>query len=589
MVTCVFRSRSALVGDNSPLFICEYHYPRLTTPFGEVWFDVPETQLIFSQNRTRAFVAVSHQKIKIDSEMRRFAANVEDENGLDDWVSNQPGVWTAFLFGPDFVLIRTNLMRSSEIFYKRENREHLVISDSLENFSRKESSVAKKLAAYLLLYPAPPIYRDTDDLTESAERLPEGAVVKIDSRLGISVILKPELSSKARTFSEGVEKLRHELFRSIASTDGTQLGADLSGGFDSTSICYFLRHLQRQFIAFTGASRSAQSRDWKWASAVAGELGIVEHQFWDPAEIPLPFTFDSYSPTTIFPGLPNVSKIRFAAQKAAQAGVDVLIGGHGGDELFDLDSSFLAHSFWARPWKTSWLAKEYSSLERWSRGDFLSLINPLASWSKQVDLMAKGAFGAPRALGHHPNRWALTPWFIPPWMNKDYIDILSIEVPTLLKENPLLGGWELMHHRSVSNSASGTQHICSIYQEEGVSLRTPYLDENVFRAVVSLQPELIGSPMPPKQGLRLAFDGIVNPRIYQRTDQDSGAPDVFSGWTENRAEISAELSSSWLVREGIVDHDTVREFASRQIGKQIQPIALSRTLAVSRAGQRISE
>lgn len=505
---------------------------------------------------------------------------------LFTWQNFLPGIWTCFLFRESETYIRTDLMAGAEI-YHRASGNSWAVSNDIDLLRLPTDCVDKSKVARSLLYPAPPFDQDADDLTGESSRLDPGAVYRIKSNGKLERVFQPTIEAVNRGDSEAIVRLRDSLRDSVLSTSQEALGADLSGGFDSTSLCYLLKEGGVGFKAFTGATHSSGGRDGDWAKIIGGKLQPREHIKWISTDLTLPFEPDPYTSTNVFAGRINAAKMRYGARQARRAGVTVVIGGHGGDELFDLDPSFLHESIKRRPLLSISLAREYGALERWQLSDTANALLPMQKWDNVIRAKAKASFGRPNELKQFPNRWMVGDWFIPPWITPSVANDLNNALLKSMLSNEPAKNWAQRHLTVVNASASSTKHIRNIYAEEGIELRTPYLDESVFRSMIAIPPEMIGRPTPPKEGLRLAMKGIVDPQVFERKDQDSGSPDVFLGWHRHRKALSMNIESWKLVKEGLVDRDELYKYLNKQVGHEIQPIAIARTIATEHAIRRL--
>ncbi|GGU33514.1 asparagine synthase-related protein [Streptomyces violascens] len=96
----------------------------------------------------------------------------------------------------------------------------------------------------------------------------------------------------ARTLAAGAPLVRQALTEAVAArTDrGGVVSCDLSGGLDSTSVCFLADRSPARVIASTWPGRDPADDDLGWAKRAASHLPEVDHVVWDADESPLVYT-----------------------------------------------------------------------------------------------------------------------------------------------------------------------------------------------------------------------------------------------------------------------------------------------------------
>lgn len=303
------------------------------------------------------------------------------------------------------------------------------------------------------------------------------------------------------------------------------------------------------------------------------------HTIWNRAETPLAFDEDPYSSTIPFVGLPNAAKIRWTAFQAKSQGVDVHIGGHGGDEIFDTDENALFHILHRHPIRAWKAIQRYRRLYRWSNKDIWEAFLVDDSPLDLFDRMSEKVCEEPETLTYMPNRWMIGSWYAPPWINLNLMREAQTEMRIRFIKYGFPTSWNEKLYRTVSDSAASTRHIRWIYGQEGVRLRTPFLEESIFRCMCRIEPSLIINPDQPKRALTEAMKGVVNPNIYRRITKDVTLPDIFKGWERNKKRLTQDVQNWSLVNHGLVNKVILEDAIMRRKITRIEPIALWRTLA----------
>ncbi|MEU5130609.1 asparagine synthase-related protein [Streptomyces mobaraensis] len=95
-----------------------------------------------------------------------------------------------------------------------------------------------------------------------------------------------------RSMAGGAPLVRQALTEAVAARThrGSTVSCDLSGGLDSTSVCFLAAASPARVIASTWPGRDPADSDLAWARRAARHLPHVEHVVWDADESPLVYT-----------------------------------------------------------------------------------------------------------------------------------------------------------------------------------------------------------------------------------------------------------------------------------------------------------
>lgn len=542
---------------------------------------LPPEQVVRIYASTREIIALGEAPVDLTTaelERLRKVATVDD---LLHWQDNVPGIWTLLLATSGRLFIRTDLMRNSMI-YARQTAGGVMLANRPEVIGREAGGFSSALCSLSMLYPGAPWPVDHGELAGELQGFKPGGVYEVSSR-GWRKRREMILPDAKLRLDQGAASVADALFASTNRTRAGVLGADLSGGYDSTTLCFLLDTVGKTYQTFSGVGRNRACEDALWAKKALRELKNAQPHYWNPSETPVCFAPDSYRSDIPFAGVAHAAKIRWHAKRARAIGVDVLIGGHGGDELLDVDETTLFHTWKKHPVMTWRNLKIYSANYRWSsRQTVREMLRPEPPVEKIRDYFDRSR-ETPDTLSYSPNIWGLTRWYAPPWLKDEALEEATAFSLEKWEKNELPPTWEGRYHEIVSDSASTSRHLRWIYGEEAVTLRCPYLDESVFRAMCSLDPAPLADPSTPKKALVYAMQDAVPHFLYQRRTKDVGLPDVYSGWETNKERLAAEISSWKLSQTGLVDATLLKRFLRRTAGQPIEPIALWRTLATERA------
>lgn len=359
----------------------------------------------------------------------------------------------------------------------------------------------------------------------------------------------------------GAAGLREALSSAVAEhvRPATVHGADLSGGLDSTSVCFLAAHAGAKLAAITLDWEGAGNEDARWARMAAADLPLARHWLFGPHELPAQFEgLERGADPRDEPFL-----LRDAAQQALiagllrEAGASVRWCGHGGDHVVQAPWQHLSDLMRRHPLRATRLLRGYSAQRRWPlRAALGALLRPgsypgyLAATADQV---ASGG-STPRSTGPQP--WGET-LRLPPWTSQSARATLA----ELLRDaaadpgaRPLAAApWQhaLIHQvRVAGRSARLLEQVSS---EHGVRLLMPFCDDRVLAACLAVRPEHTASPFAYKPLLSAAMRDLVPARQLTRTTKDHCAPAWYQGVTAQRGFLTQLAERSSLVEHGLVD------------------------------------
>lgn len=536
--------------------------------------------IITRTNSNSYLAAIAEDSIELTPEQKKEFYSIRSSNELHSWQNNIPGVWTTILIDEDRLLIRTDLMSNSLIYYDA-TEGMLRLSNRIESIGITKDADAINVVNSML-YPGSPAPTDSTDLSNETNFLRPGCTYEYSGQ-ELKLIHLPEFPKINYNFKESILKLRNALVVSVNQTVSNRVGADLSGGYDSTTLCFLLDKKLDHFTTFSGVNTDPAANDRKWTLEALKQLNNADPILWEPEQVPLSFDWDPYRSPIVFTGRANAARIRWAAEMAASQNVDVIFGGHGGDELFDIDENALFNILSKHPFKAAELIRSYASLYRWNTRDVLREFFRPGTLKQRIRYNQKQSTKRPDTLSYMPNKWMLDQWYIPPWISEQALNPLTDFTEKYLITNTKQLPWVEKLHKIVSESASITRHIRWIYNEVGVSLRCPYLDESVYRAMAQIDPVHLADPRHPKHALVESMSGLVSSQIYSRRTKDIGLTDAYRGWETNKKRLLKTLPDWRLAQNSLVNLNALAESLSRRSKYPIEPIALWRTIATEKA------
>ena len=358
--------------------------------------------------------------------------------------------------------------------------------------------------------------------------------------------------------------VREALFHAVeARTAGQQLvSADLSGGLDSTSLCFVAdRSGSAPLATLHYEAHGGRGEDLVWARRAAAELPRARHVVVPPTETPdwyAPFAHTPHDREGPLMFVRARATVEHQAALVASLGARRHLQGVGGDEMF-LPSVMCMHGLIRRaPSAALPHVRALRSRRRWSLATTVRTMASAPSYPRwlgaQVDALADE-----RAWGSGAY-WEISPK-LPPWITAD----AASAVRRLLREAVAAGPEPLaalpvQHEMIWINRVNGTvmRRNSRIGAHAGVSFHAPYTDDRVLEAVLSVRLVDRVAPGRLKPVLARALDGVVPAGILQRTGKDDASPTLYAGLRRRRRDLLEFAADTRLARMGLIDGAALR-------------------------------
>ena len=327
----------------------------------------------------------------------------------------------------------------------------------------------------------------------------------------------PEPSDTGITFNEAVERAETLLLEAVRLRliADVPLGALLSGGVDSTLVCWAMGKLNANLTAFTMAAPGDTEDEAAAAAQTARRLGI-EHRV-----IPLPES----SPALIDEMVEAYSE-PFAAQsaqgillvsRAVKPSVTALLTGDGGDDVF-LGYPFL---------KNAWLAERVARrLPRGMPGVWQSVRPAVPGWGPLRRMRSFADYSTGGLSGHARAHNGL-PWFVERELLGPRLLGLKLDSreaqPSFESARRLLGD-VLEYHRRMHFTSEFMPKVDAGTMFHAIEARSPLLDHKLweFAAALPFHLRLHGGEL--KAVLREIVRRRVGPEVARRRKQGFTVP-----------------------------------------------------------------
>ncbi|MFL5884938.1 MAG: asparagine synthetase B family protein [Thermoleophilaceae bacterium] len=341
-------------------------------------------------------------------------------------------------------------------------------------------------------------------------RLPAGHLIRLEGRRS-SVApwwhpRPPETLdlSASEAAAELLEAMTAAVERALARAEAP--GVMLSGGFDSASVAA-LASRERPLRAYSGVFPAHPAADESERIAtVRAALGLPGVEQAVTGGGALGATLDFVRTWSVPPATPNLFLWQELMRHAAEDGVDVLLDGEGGDELFGCSPPLLADMLRrGRPFATLRLAREVPGMGA----------RPRRRWIAQA--VRRYAIGGAVPAGVHSRvRRARGERFRPaPWLADPLCDLLDDSSRDAWKRRSGPRWWAALVDavgRGADTLGAADQFRREAH-DAGLRAIHPWRDTELIDFVLRLPPELAFDPHLDRPLAREAMKGLVPDRV----------------------------------------------------------------------------
>lgn len=364
--------------------------------------------------------------------------------------------------------------------------------------------------------------------------------------------------------SAGARAVREALTSALQDRGPAEgrLSTDLSGGMDSTSLCFLAARSVPDLLTFRWGEAEAGNDDAAFAAHSIDALDRADHVVVPPAELPALYAdadvlMDTEEP---YPFVRTAARTHHTARLLAARGSHRHLAGHGGDELFTPFSGYLHGLLRRHPVTALRHVRGYAALERWPLLHTLaSLVRPgdeASWWRAQADHLTDPPLRKRRpSLG-----WGLWPLHAPSYVTGTAVaearEVLRHTADTTRPLSRDLGQHQLL--LAVRTSAPWYRLLARPFAEAGVQLDSPFFDDRVVEAVAGVRVHEHSGPWRYKPLLAEAMRGIVPETVLGRSTKGEFSEEANSGLRRNLPAILELFDDSALAAHGLIDPGELR-------------------------------
>jgi asparagine synthase (glutamine-hydrolysing) len=367
---------------------------------------------------------------------------------------------------------------------------------------------------------------------------------------------QPQLSR-----AEGAGLLRAALDAAVSAriTSGEPIGCDLSGGMDSTPLCWFAARATDVIArtAFNDDPGGRQDLDWARV-ALRGMPGVHRHVTESTEEMPPIFSgllemrdrLDE--PTQALLAGPRITH---ALRAGVAAGAAVHLNGLGGDHLLCGVGAYEHALMRTRPFLAWRRARALHLADgRPARETIRQLADrtPYRTWLRRS--LARALTGAPGA--EFPD---LADWWVPPslpgWLSVEGRAAVAAAFDNLADAGVALGPDRAAHAElmALRDGARVARGIAQFGHRAGAAYDAPLLDDHIAEVVLSVRREERVTPLEWKPLMKEAMRGLLPDEFLRRTTKTGGATQQVRGLAAHRTDLLKIFDRSGLAASGLVD------------------------------------
>ncbi|PWK87836.1 asparagine synthase (glutamine-hydrolysing) [Lentzea atacamensis] len=499
------------------------------------------------------------------AELERAAAGLRDLTHLDELARRLPGSFhlAASLGGRCRVQGTASGLRL--VFHRRIGE--VVVAADRADLLAQDSPVDERGLVVRLLFPTPhPLLERT--MWRDVECVPPGSALLVDG--GRARLTRwwrdPE---PVRGIAESVPLIRDALATAVdvRTRAGGTVACDLSGGLDSTSITFLAARSDARIVASTWPALDPVDEDVAWARRAAAHLPMVEHVVWPAERIPLVYENllgidDPMDEPTI--GMMDRQRLLEDLKGLAEKGSRVRLTGIGGDHVAWCSEAHYHPLLRRRPLFAIRQLRAFRALFDWPLKPMISALADSRSYGAWLADEAE-RLRAPR----DPNVIGTLGWGTGPRL----FDWVTPEAQALARDTLLDAaataeplGRNRGEHGDLEPILSCSRIIRQWEQmsaRAGLPIQSPFLDDRVIEACLSVRPEERVTPWRYKPVLTEAMRGIVPDECLARTNKAQAALEASAGLRRHRGDLLELWESSKLADLGLVDRRRLTELALR--------------------------
>lgn len=326
-------------------------------------------------------------------------------------------------------------------------------------------------------------------------------------------------------------------------------GCFLSGGTDSSSLAgYYTRLTGKPAQTFSIAFDHEAYNEIEYARIAARHFGFKSHEYWVTPE-------DVRSFLEIYPGLydepfgnSSAVPVYYCAKKAKEEGIDVLLGGDGGDEIFGGNQRY----------STNLVFERYLAIPEFLRN---YLLEPILQVLPDNGLFFKGRRYIRRAKIPNPERFFSYNLLADNQRNgilqSDFLSMLDPECfMNLMREHFRCVGRAhvtdalLYLDMKITITDNDVRKVNQMSEACGLRVRFPFLHRELVDFAARIPPSLKAKPGKTRVIFKQALNGFLPQEIIKKQKHGMGIP--VGIWIKSNPELAHIVQESLLNQKSLI-------------------------------------
>lgn len=346
---------------------------------------------------------------------------------------------------------------------------------------------------------------------------------------------------------------------------GGTISADLSGGMDSTSLCFLAAGAGGNLLTHHWQPLDGGNDDAFWAERAAKQLPDARHMsavrgasWFMAADGPGESAHGrAEAPLTWFRN--QAEMVSLAGRMAAEGSTSHLIG-VGGDELFSTLPTQLWTLFHRHPLTSLPLLHRIRVGNRWGLRSMVRGLTDRSGFAQWLAAAAESIDSPPLRASEIPLGWNAEVR-MPPWATPDAVGT----VRRLLREaasatppplDPARDRHQLLD--AVTQTGHALRELNTQPGGAGLSWEAPFLDDRVLEAALSVRIEDRVVRGRYKPLLATAMHGVVPSEILERRSKGEFSAEIYEGLRQNLSRLLDLCEDSRLAHRGLIDPEVLR-------------------------------
>ncbi|MFI5557862.1 asparagine synthase-related protein [Amycolatopsis japonica] len=518
-------------------------------------------------------------------ELRQRLGSARRAEEVNRAVSGLAGSFYVIISGDDRVQIRGTISESRRVF--RASVDGVAVGTSMAGLAARLAGAKLDENAIALQFSSLSSWSLAETTSwRDVYAVPGGSALNLTSAGRSEVTRWWSAPEPSQTLREGAEALRDGLRAAVTarvhSVNGV-LAADLSGGLDSTSICFLAHEAGAGLVTTTIHWSAAGNEDGYWADLAASGLSGLERITYDSGQLPELFSDIGQRHHAIDEPSPVVrerSQLRVVSRDLAGVGAKLRLSGHGGDELTNPDVAHLAALVRRRPVKGFRELAAFRSRERWGAKETWQMLIDQQGYRAWLTRMARPA-SLVAARRFYPPGWEVPPE-LPPWATESAVALVSDILRSAADRASALHRTRSGHSR-INTAMRGGRMAWQLAQagaQMGLPVSSPFCDDAILEVCLRVRPDELRNSRTYKPLLKAAMRGIVPDLLLERETKDHSGVEWYRGLRSRRRELAELVDDSILVKLGFADAGRLRRALMNPDMHQVSVMTMESTLGL---------